>query len=241
MHREFIKRLNKLQNDMIPEVTLNCREFNFGKVHYNTPITKTLIVENTGRVIVEFMFQPNPNTLKLCKKWLRIKPINGILLPGEKQEISVRLNVDNETAPALNLGNDKLEDIIILHLRSGRDFFLAVQGEWVKSCFGNTLENLVTMQTHQTLSGNLEQIDQSKTDENMDEQQDSEQIEKSKDPKLQSDNESNQDENQQILQIKARIGKVNEKCPMQLIELVEYIKKNGITTVRIFDEISHPY
>jgi len=43
----------------------------------------------------------------------------------------------------LNAGKDSLEDTLILHLEGGRDYFIDVSGEYARSCFGATLEELV--------------------------------------------------------------------------------------------------
>jgi hypothetical protein len=48
-----------------------------------------------------------------------------MLGPGETITISFTVNVDNGTAPDFNLKKAKLEDILILHLDGGIDFFVS--------------------------------------------------------------------------------------------------------------------
>jgi hypothetical protein len=43
----------------------------------------------------------------------------------------------------LNAGRDTLEDILVLHLENGPDYFINASGEYARSCFGATLEELV--------------------------------------------------------------------------------------------------
>ena len=58
------------------------------------------------------------------------------------------VNVDEDTAPALNNGHDLLEDILVLHLEKGKDFFITVSGNYLPSCFGSSLETLVHLHTY---------------------------------------------------------------------------------------------
>ena len=47
---------------------------------------------------------------------------------------------DNESAPMLNMGKETMEDILILHLEHGKDYFITVSGSYIRTCFGNSLE-----------------------------------------------------------------------------------------------------
>ena len=44
---------------------------------------------------------------------------------------------------SLNCGEDKLYDILVLHLMGGKDIFITVSGSYTKSSFGCSLEALV--------------------------------------------------------------------------------------------------
>lgn len=45
----------------------------------------------------------------------------------------------------LNSGEDKIEDILVLHLDRGKDYFITVSGNYLPSCFGTSLEALCRM------------------------------------------------------------------------------------------------
>ena len=62
--------------------------------------------------------------------------------------MTLTVNVDEDTAPALNNGHDLLEDILVLHLEKGKDFFITVSGNYLPSCFGSSLETLVHLHTY---------------------------------------------------------------------------------------------
>ena len=48
---------------------------------------------------------------------------------GERCEVSLEVRVDDRTAAKLNTCQDKLYDILVLHLENGKDIFITVQGE----------------------------------------------------------------------------------------------------------------
>ncbi len=67
-----------------------------------------------------------------------------MLIPGEKEtSINFTVEVNNEIASSLNSGKDVLEDIIILRLENGRDYYITVRGSYGRSCFGMSLDELV--------------------------------------------------------------------------------------------------
>ncbi len=71
-------------------------------------------------------------------------PTYGMLIPGEKEtSINFTIQVNNEIASALNSGKDILEDIIILRLENGRDYYITIRGKYGRSCFGMSLDELV--------------------------------------------------------------------------------------------------
>merc|ERR1712037_546516 len=75
---------------------------------------------------------------------MTISPASGMLIPGEKGiTINFTLSIDNAVAVALNSGRDLLEDIIILRLENGRDYYITVTGKYARSCFGMSVEELV--------------------------------------------------------------------------------------------------
>lgn len=50
------------------------------------------------------------------------------LLAGEKCDIKLEVFVDKKSAFKLNNGEDKLYDILVLHLEGGKDIFITVTG-----------------------------------------------------------------------------------------------------------------
>ncbi|KAJ3089007.1 Type II inositol 1,4,5-trisphosphate 5-phosphatase [Quaeritorhiza haematococci] len=61
---------------------------------------------------------------------------------GDKQKINITILVDHSTAPALNLGKESLDDILILHVENSKDHFITACGNYLPSSFGNDLDVL---------------------------------------------------------------------------------------------------
>lgn len=57
----------------------------------------------------------------------------------------MELFVNKTTATKLNSGEDKIEDILVLHLERGKDYFLSVSGNYLPSCFGSPIHTLCYM------------------------------------------------------------------------------------------------
>lgn len=52
-----------------------------------------------------------------------------------------------DQAASLTIGEENLDDILVLHLEGGKDFFLSVSGKYIPSCFGSSLDTLVHLHT----------------------------------------------------------------------------------------------
>jgi inositol polyphosphate 5-phosphatase INPP5B/F len=149
---EIHRLLDKVENDQKPRLQLECPDgavagrppntLDFGLVRYAVAATRTLVVTNVSPVAAHFRFVPKLEEEAICKPWLQIKPRFGMLLPNERAEIAFTVHVDLPTAQALNRGEALLDDILILRLENGQDFFLSAQGQYARSCFGMSLDEL---------------------------------------------------------------------------------------------------
>lgn len=151
---EIHRLLDKLENDHHPKVQLEVpgaaalvpprppNTIDFGLVRYAVESQQKLIVTNVSPVAAHFRFVPKLEEETICKPWLSIKPRFGMLLPNETAEITFTALVDLKTAQGLSAGQDLLDDILILRLENGQDFFLSVNGTYARSAFGMSLEEL---------------------------------------------------------------------------------------------------
>lgn len=142
IYEEIMKKLDKLENEFLPQVAVDRLEVQFEKLHFMESQVQMLTVANTGQVPVEFCFRPKLDNGRYSKEWLRAIPASGAIKPGETCQVSLELCVDKRTAWKLNSASDCLEDILVLHLERGKDIFVTVSGEYEPSCYGCSLEAL---------------------------------------------------------------------------------------------------
>ena len=55
------------------------------------------------------------------------------IFPGESLDIQFEVYVKQSTAAALNTEEDKIEDILVLHLDEGRDLFVSDASSIIKT------------------------------------------------------------------------------------------------------------
>lgn len=142
IYEEIMKKLDKLENEFLPQVAVDRLEVQFEKLHFMESQVQMLTVANTGQVPVEFCFRPKLDNGRYSKEWLRAIPASGAIKPGETCQVSLELCVDKRTAWQLNSASDCLEDILVLHLERGKDIFVTVSGVYEPSCYGCSLEAL---------------------------------------------------------------------------------------------------
>lgn len=146
IHEEVMKKLDRLENEFLPQAHVDTNEIQFDTVVYLESQTRDLIIANVGQVPVKFEFIKKLDDTNYCKDWLRIEPYMGDVKPGEKCDIKLEVLVDKKSAYKLNSGQDHLYDILVLHLVGGKDIFITVTGEYERSCFGTSLETLANIQ-----------------------------------------------------------------------------------------------
>uniref|UniRef100_W5K2E2 phosphoinositide 5-phosphatase n=1 Tax=Astyanax mexicanus TaxID=7994 RepID=W5K2E2_ASTMX len=139
---EIVRSLDKLENECIPSVTLSQREFHFNDVKFMQHRAETLTVHNDGQVPCQFKFIQKLDEPAYCKPWLTANPSNGFLAQGDSVVIDLEVFVNRSTAPELSSGQQQLEDILVLHLERGKDYFVSITGSYLPSCFGSSIHTL---------------------------------------------------------------------------------------------------
>ncbi|CAH0490580.1 unnamed protein product [Peronospora farinosa] len=149
--REIMMQLDKWENDNMPKVrllqgdgsTTSSGVFSFSQLKFGVEQSRKMIIENTGLVVTHFRFIPKLEDVAVCKAWLSVTPLFGMIPPREKMEIRITALVDETVAHCLSSGEETLDDTMILRVENGRDYFLVVSGQYANSCFGSSLEQLV--------------------------------------------------------------------------------------------------
>lgn len=159
---ELLQELDRKENDTIPDASISTSEVNFGDVRFGVTTTRTFTLENTGKVLCRWKFIPKWNETKPYKEWLHIQPNMGMLMPGERVTIALTVIISESVATKFNLSEEKLDDILILHLLRGKDHFLTINGQYLPSAFGNRLDNLVRLNQPARLKNPLPESEKSR-------------------------------------------------------------------------------
>uniref|UniRef100_A0A673CWP5 phosphoinositide 5-phosphatase n=1 Tax=Sphaeramia orbicularis TaxID=375764 RepID=A0A673CWP5_9TELE len=142
---EIVRAMDRMENDFLPSLSLSRREFTFENVKFRQLQKERFLITNDGQVPCHFAFIPKLNDSQYCKAWLRAEPSDGFLEPNETLEIYLEVYVSKDSVTLLNSGEDSIEDILVLHLDRGKDYFITISGNYLPSCFGTSLETLCRM------------------------------------------------------------------------------------------------
>ncbi|XP_038207935.1 type II inositol 1,4,5-trisphosphate 5-phosphatase [Zerene cesonia] len=145
IYEEVIKQLDKLENELIPQVKVDVTEVDFGTVKYLELQVRTITIKNIGKLPVEFEFIKKLDETNFCKEWLIVEPYKKCICADETCEIQLKVLINKTSACKMNAGTDKLYDILVLHLYGGKDIFITVNGTYQRSCFGCSIEVLVNL------------------------------------------------------------------------------------------------
>ena len=134
---------------------------NFGEVRYDREKGRGITIANTGRVPATVGFvdrsvdQGQPGGV--APPWLKInfdrasdnENINSntlrnyTLQPGDAANVELIIHItDMAQVRRLNEGVEGLEDVLVLRIQNGRDYFLPLRGTWLQSAFGRSLNKL---------------------------------------------------------------------------------------------------
>ncbi|KNE62423.1 hypothetical protein AMAG_07643 [Allomyces macrogynus ATCC 38327] len=132
--KEVLREHDKWENEFIPEASVSEQLIDLGEIKVLKPVVRTVELRNTGKV------------RKLCSRYIQRSRLADRCeqrrSPCERQSITIRILVSPVAARSLNHAGSALNDILILRLEHGRDFFISVEGRWLKTCLAQSLQSL---------------------------------------------------------------------------------------------------
>jgi phosphatidylinositol-bisphosphatase len=132
-----------------------------GDVRFRVKQEASVTLANTGRVPASFSFVNSPsmngNEETRSSSWLTtgfVHPESNseetelgsevTLEPGETVKALLIAFIDGiDEARMLNEGRSQLEDVLVLRVKGGRDYFIPVRATWSPTCIGRSLEELI--------------------------------------------------------------------------------------------------
>ncbi|KAJ0416529.1 Endonuclease/exonuclease/phosphatase [Aspergillus carlsbadensis] len=172
VHQEVVRELDKAENESRPGLTVvvdnhgyetskrsetDPNDVDFGAVKLDVPVSRSVTVANTSGVSATFSIQ-KPDRGAETPSWLEFrierphhdessdhKPGSNecTLMPGDIAMVEVTVCVqDIDFVRLLNDGQVKLEEILVLRVKDGKDHFISAYGEWLPTAFGRSLEEL---------------------------------------------------------------------------------------------------
>lgn len=140
----------------------------FGEVRYGVLYEHHLTIANTGQIEVLVAFITGPSGIdqttqsKAIPSWLTVEVLQEAdkaktvppdlgptttryrLYPGDTTTIVLRLQItDGDMVRKLNDGELQLDDVLLLRIANGRDYFIPAKGRWLQTSFFRSIEELV--------------------------------------------------------------------------------------------------
>ncbi|KAL0088223.1 Endonuclease/exonuclease/phosphatase [Phycomyces blakesleeanus] len=160
---KLIKRLVATK-DQTPKATLVNSFVKFGDVQFMEFKERSIVLENTGLVLVTFRFKSKLSDIdeydnsefdqnknadqtseEIIPSWLTVHPTSGVLGPGEKVVIQFELMIDPSISAPFNKREKDIDEVLVLRIKGGGDYFVIVEGKYQPTCFGVPLEDLASM------------------------------------------------------------------------------------------------
>mmetsp|Transcript_29682 Transcript_29682/g.52112 ORF Transcript_29682/g.52112 Transcript_29682/m.52112 type:complete len:752 (-) Transcript_29682:209-2464(-) len=148
--QSITRQFDAWENNQIPQVSLARNHLNFADVRFEMPQRQVVVVENIGKSVAEYYFASGAGSgSQPSKEWLSVEPFAGYIPPGHKIELQITVHVGSKSAGPLNQGLDSLQSMLIFRLKCGRqddlgkDYYITINGSYLRSAFGCSLEYLV--------------------------------------------------------------------------------------------------
>ncbi|PHH92945.1 hypothetical protein CDD83_3435 [Cordyceps sp. RAO-2017] len=167
VHAEVARELDRAENEGRPGITIVVEgdkgqhesAVDFGDLAFLERKSSTVTIANTGGVSASFSFVERPTTEDgepTTTSWLTTSFVRTdgdatdqlgktvTLEPGETVLAHLEAHVlAAAQLRALNDGQLKLEDILVLRVEDGRDHFIPVRAAWLPTCFGRSVDELI--------------------------------------------------------------------------------------------------
>ncbi|WVO23706.1 uncharacterized protein IAS62_005061 [Cryptococcus decagattii] len=105
----------------------------FGKVRCREKKERRVRLKNGGKVPVIWNFRQAGSGKDICKPFLWPFPSSGTVEPDGEMVLTIVLDVNEEWAAKLSLGEEDGNDVLVLQVEGGKDTFITVQSSFLPS------------------------------------------------------------------------------------------------------------
>ncbi|OXG45099.1 inositol-polyphosphate 5-phosphatase [Cryptococcus neoformans Th84] len=105
----------------------------FGEVRCREKKERRVRLRNGGKVPASWSFRKAGTGRDICKPFLWPFPSSGTVEPGEEMMLTIVLDVNEEWAAKLSLGEEDGNDVLVLQVDGGKDTFITVQSIFLPS------------------------------------------------------------------------------------------------------------
>ena len=170
LYNSIVEKLESWENLVTPKLEIP-ESISVGDIMFDTPITRTIKLRNTGQVMAKFFLAPKKSTGttttganqsqssatgggsstgtltnnegRVTAPWLNVWPQFGLLPPEQSLTLTAEVKVTRDTALALVATDEQLEDTLVVQVEGGKTYNIRIHGNYMASCFGLSLNFLV--------------------------------------------------------------------------------------------------
>uniref|UniRef100_A0A915HM72 Inositol polyphosphate-related phosphatase domain-containing protein n=1 Tax=Romanomermis culicivorax TaxID=13658 RepID=A0A915HM72_ROMCU len=145
IYESALREADRIENEYLPQVKIDKLEFHFKDVKFFEPQSDNCVIKNVGKLPVQYSFvSKSPSTKEYCKSWIMVTPDRFTIKVDEECVLNVTVTVDKMSVRKILTGEDNMQDHLVLHLHGGRHIFLSISANFIPTCFGRSLSELMT-------------------------------------------------------------------------------------------------
>jgi len=130
------EKFQEYLKEKAPKAEIDKTSIEIKGIKYGILGADLLTISNIGESIINYKIErPKVN-------WITIIQMSGVLSPGESMEVPISILVTAEEAQALHSDPNYLKTNVEIKITDGQIFNIEVIGNYIKSCFGASLELL---------------------------------------------------------------------------------------------------
>lgn len=143
-YNQVLNLLKQNQNNNLkPIISIDNNILYVNNCTYREEINLNFKLKNISNTNAAWRFIKKPEGL-ICKSYITINPLFGMLLPNEEKNINIKIFVGATSSKELLESSRSLDDILNLRVENGGDdYFVEIKGQLSPTCFGANLNDLV--------------------------------------------------------------------------------------------------